>query len=207
MDLILVRHGQSQYNYDQTGGDDAPLTELGRMQARRAGAYLASRFQIRAMYTSTYIRALETAQIINGFVGAELTREPDFREAEIEYGVAWSVFADPCTSFTSHSPVQPQDVSEYYAKFQARVIGALVRVLRAHQDGQIAIVSHGGTMGTIIRSLAGSHQFSVHTENTGIHLLHWETNRWHVVALNRVEHLLGAQDLVEIPPIHEESRE
>ncbi len=62
-------------------------------------------------------------------------------------------------------------------------------------------------MATIIRTLAGSHQFSVHTENTGIHLLRWENNRGHIVALNRVEHLLSEQDLVTIPSTHEHRRE
>lgn len=207
MDLILVRHGQSQYNLDQTGGDDAPLTELGRVQARRAGAYLSSRYQLRTLYASTYIRARETAEIINVFVGADLRLEPDLREAEIEYGAGWRPFANPRDALVSHAAVEPRDVSDYYATFQARVIDSVLRILRDHQEGQIAIVSHGGTMGTIVRTLAGSHQFSVHSENTGMHVLHWQSNRWHVVALNRVEHLLSPQDLVAIPTDHEYSRE
>jgi broad specificity phosphatase PhoE len=202
MDLILVRHGQSQFNADQTGGEDAPLTELGRIQARRVGVYLAARFQICALYASSYLRALETAQIITGFVGVELNLDPDLSEAQYDYGEGLTLFADPCAALAAHPSVQPGQVSEYYASFQTRVVGALDRILGAHQEGQIAIVSHGGTMGTIIRTLAGSHQFSVHTENTGIHLLHWEMNRWHIVALNRVEHLLSEQDLVTIPEQH-----
>jgi 2,3-bisphosphoglycerate-dependent phosphoglycerate mutase len=207
MDLILVRHGQSQYNADQTGGEDAPLTELGRMQARRVGAYLATRFEIDALYASTYIRARETAEIINGFVGVELKLDPELREAEYDYGEGLALFADPCAALAPCPAIRPQDVSEHYSSFQARVVGASNRILSAHREGQIAVVSHGGTMGTIIRTLAGSHQFSVHTENTGIHLLHWENNRWHLVALNRVEHLLSEQDIVTIPARHEQRRE
>jgi 2,3-bisphosphoglycerate-dependent phosphoglycerate mutase len=207
MDLILVRHGQSQYNVDQTGGEDAPLTELGRMQARRVGAYLVDRFQIGALYTSTYIRALETAQIINEYIDLELKLDPDLREAEYDYGDGLTLFPDPSAALALQPPVRPEQVSEYYASFQARVAGALSRILRAHHEGQIAIVSHGGTMGTLVRTLAGSHQFSVHSENTGIHLLHWEMNRWHIVALNRLEHLLSENDLVTLAPEHEHRRE
>ncbi|MGB8646871.1 MAG: histidine phosphatase family protein [Anaerolineae bacterium] len=207
LDLILVRHGQSQYNVDQTGGEDAPLTELGRMQARRVGAYLAARFEIAALYASTYIRARETAETINRFIGLELVLDPDLREANQDFAGGLKLFTDPLASFESHPAFRPQDISEYYAGFQARVIGALQRILRNHDTGQVAIVSHGGVMATIIRSLTGSHQFSVHTENTGIHLLRWENHRWHVGALNRVEHLLSEQDLVTIPEMHEHKRE
>ncbi len=202
-----MRHGQSQYNFDQTGGEDAPLTELGRSQAARVGTYLAARFQVNALYASTYIRARETAEIINTSLGLELQLEPDLREAAYEYGMGLNLFPDPGIALDLHPTVCPQDVSEYYVTFQARVTGALKRILAAHQEGQIAIVSHGGTMGTIVRTLAGSHQFSVHTDNTAIHLLRWQYNRWHIVALNRVEHLLSPEDLVLIPAEHEHRRE
>lgn len=207
MDLILVRHGQSQFNADQTGGEDAPLTELGRMQARRVGAYLGARFDIKALYASTYIRARETAQIINEFVGVELNLDPDLNEAQYDYDEGLVLFGDPCEALGEHAPVRPRQITEYYSGFQERVIKALMRILRNHREGQIAVVSHGGTMGTIMRTLAGSHQFSVHSDNTGIHLLHWERNRWHVVALNRVEHLLSEQDLVTTPALSEQQRE
>ncbi len=207
LDLILVRHGQSQYNADQTGGEDAPLTDLGRRQAARVGAYLGSHLKINALYASTYIRARETAEIINAGLGLELQLDPDLREAAYEYGLGLELFADPCAALDLHPALRPQDISEYYEGFQARVNRALERILAAHPEGQVAVVSHGGTMGTIIRTVAGSHQFSVHTSNTGIHLLHWEHQRWHIVALNRVEHLLSPQDLVDLSAEHEHRRE
>ncbi len=207
LDLILVRHGQSQYNVDQTGGEDAPLTELGRMQARRVGTYLARRFEIQALYASTYVRAHETAEIVNSFLGLELVLDPDLRESQQDFAGRIKFFPHPSASFEPHTARRPNEVSEYYAGYQARVAGAVRRILGNHDSGQIAIVSHGGTMATIMRSLTSCHEFSCHTENTGIHLLRWENNRWHLVATNRVEHLLGEQDLVTIPATHEHKRE
>ena len=157
LDLILVRHGQSQYNADQTGGEDAPLTDLGRRQAARVAAYLGSRFQINALYASTYIRARETAEIINVGLGLELQLDPDLREAAYEYGLGLELFADPRKALELHPALRPQDISEYYVGFQARVNRALGRIIAAHPEGQVAIVSHGGTMGTIIRTVAGNH--------------------------------------------------
>ncbi len=65
--LVLVRHGQSQWNLENrfTGWVDIPLTEAGRAEADRAGRLIAA-LQIRfdAAYTSVLVRAIETLQII-----------------------------------------------------------------------------------------------------------------------------------------------
>ena len=65
--LVLVRHGQSQWNLENrfTGWVDIPLTEAGRAEAARAGGLIQA-LQIRfdAAYTSVLVRAIETLQII-----------------------------------------------------------------------------------------------------------------------------------------------
>ncbi|MEZ0542845.1 2,3-bisphosphoglycerate-dependent phosphoglycerate mutase [Fibrella arboris] len=63
--LVIVRHGQSQWNLENrfTGTVDTPLTDLGRHEARQAGALLkGDLFQIG--YTSVLQRAIETMAII-----------------------------------------------------------------------------------------------------------------------------------------------
>lgn len=65
--LVLVRHGQSQWNLENrfTGWVDVPLTENGRAEARRAGQALKElgvRFD--AAYTSALQRAQETLSIV-----------------------------------------------------------------------------------------------------------------------------------------------
>jgi broad specificity phosphatase PhoE len=195
MDLILIRHGQSQWNADQTGGEDAPLTAKGRAQAYRAGLYCRAQFQIRALYSSTYARARDTAEIINSFLQLEpITYMDALREFSEDYADHMPKFDSPVAALEIPEPVRPAYVSDYYITFHERVLHALREILYAHADlaetnAQIAVVSHGGTMGTMIRALAGSHHFSLNTENTGIHILRWQENRWHILALNRTEHL------------------
>jgi 2,3-bisphosphoglycerate-dependent phosphoglycerate mutase len=70
--LILVRHGQSQWNLENrfTGWIDVPLTEAGRAEARRAGELIRTqgiRFDV--AYTSVLTRAIETLQIILSVLG------------------------------------------------------------------------------------------------------------------------------------------
>lgn len=69
--LLLVRHGQSQWNLENrfTGWIDIPLTEAGRAEARRAGEQIRSlgiRFDV--AYTSVLVRATETLEIILSIV-------------------------------------------------------------------------------------------------------------------------------------------
>ena len=72
--MILVRHGQSEFNvhYGRTRQDpgirDARLTEHGRRQARFAAGLLAGE-ALEAIVASPYTRALETAHIIADSLG------------------------------------------------------------------------------------------------------------------------------------------
>ncbi len=63
-DLILLRHGQSQWNLENrfTGWVDIDLSEKGREEARRAGEKLRER-EIDVVYTSVLQRAINTAKI------------------------------------------------------------------------------------------------------------------------------------------------
>ena len=64
MKLYMVRHGESQTNFEKrfTGQADAPLTDKGREDARRAGEKLKG-LTFDRIYSSTLSRAAETARI------------------------------------------------------------------------------------------------------------------------------------------------
>lgn len=68
--LVLVRHGESQWNLENrfTGWVDVPLTETGRREAERAGAALRGIHFDRA-FTSELQRATETLDIILRGIG------------------------------------------------------------------------------------------------------------------------------------------
>jgi broad specificity phosphatase PhoE len=79
--MILVRHGQSEFNvhYGATRRDpgirDAPLTPLGRVQARAAASALDGA-DLERIVASPYTRTIETAEILAGALGLEITLEP-----------------------------------------------------------------------------------------------------------------------------------
>jgi len=81
-DLILLRHGQSQWNLENkfTGWVDVPLSEKGRAEARAAGEKLRGR-TIDKLYTSVLQRAIDTATL--AFESAGITGVPTVRDAAL----------------------------------------------------------------------------------------------------------------------------
>jgi 2,3-bisphosphoglycerate-dependent phosphoglycerate mutase len=65
--LVLMRHGESQWNLENrfTGWADVDLTETGRMQAKRAGELLKKEgYQFDLTYSSVLKRAVRTLRIV-----------------------------------------------------------------------------------------------------------------------------------------------
>lgn len=72
--LILVRHGQSQWNLENrfTGWIDVPLTEAGRAEASKAGEWIkATGVKFEIAYTSVLVRAVETLTLILSALGQD----------------------------------------------------------------------------------------------------------------------------------------
>lgn len=70
--LILVRHGESVWNAANrfTGWVDVPLSEAGKVEARKAGERLAAEgITVDRAYTSTLRRAIDTGRIVLDTLG------------------------------------------------------------------------------------------------------------------------------------------
>jgi 2,3-bisphosphoglycerate-dependent phosphoglycerate mutase len=83
-DLILLRHGESQWNLENrfTGWVDVPLSPRGEAEARAAGAKLRGR-RIDHVYTSVLQRAIETARLAletAGIAGVPIVRDAALNE-------------------------------------------------------------------------------------------------------------------------------
>ena len=78
--LILVRHGQSVWNLEKkfTGWVDVNLTEVGKLEAEKAGSLIKSRnIKIDYYYSSLQLRANDTLKIIQKI----LNEKKDFTKA------------------------------------------------------------------------------------------------------------------------------
>jgi 2,3-bisphosphoglycerate-dependent phosphoglycerate mutase len=81
-DVILLRHGQSQWNLENkfTGWVDVPLSERGVEEARQAGEKLTGR-RIDRLFTSVLQRAIDTARLALDTAG--LRDVPTARDAAL----------------------------------------------------------------------------------------------------------------------------
>lgn len=158
--LLLVRHGVTDWN-DQhrwQGHTDVPLNERGRAQAQAVAARLRDE-PIDALYTSDLKRAAETAAIVGAALGLESVPTKAFRE--ISLGTLEGTAPSPDThrgeavSETARSggPLAPG--AEDFETLNGRVVGGYERICAAHAGQTVAIVSHGGTLRTLIAHLIG----------------------------------------------------
>lgn len=88
--LVLLRHGQSQWNLENrfTGWMDVPLTALGEEQARQAGALIkASGIEFGQAFTSLQTRAIRTLWLaLEAMDCCWMPEEKSWRLNERHYG-------------------------------------------------------------------------------------------------------------------------
>ena len=91
--MILLRHGQSEFNLRITatrrdpGIEDARLTEYGHHQAEAAARLLAKE-RISRIIASPYARALQTAEPLSRLLGLKIEVRPIVRE---RFGLACDI--------------------------------------------------------------------------------------------------------------------
>jgi len=145
--LLLVRHGQSEWNAEgRMQGQTAhvPLTALGHRQAAAAAERLAA-LRPRALVSSDLLRAVETAEHCGRATGLPVTTTPALREQG--YGVLegrpsrelWDV-----VDWTD--PHWAADGGESLAQLHARVAEYLQRLRAAPPADVVALVTHGDTI-------------------------------------------------------------
>jgi probable phosphoglycerate mutase len=149
--LLLARHGETDWNREGRwqGHADVALNDRGREQARELAARLCDE-PIDVIVSSDLKRAHETALIV-----AELKRLPvttDARLREIDVG-RWSGLTPD--EIAKRFPDMPTHDGETNEQHLARVLDAFRRVVGAHRERRVLVVSHGKTLRVIRRHAAG----------------------------------------------------
>ena len=147
--LILIRHGQTQWNREGRwqGQADPSLNEFGRAQAQRAA------FELRTagldhLYSSDLHRTMETAQIIGAELGMAVLSDARLREInlgrwqgmlstdiEAQYPKEFSLW------HTAPLTARPPD-GENLVTLAARVLEAISEIAQRHPGQRIGVVAH-----------------------------------------------------------------
>lgn len=156
MDILLVRHGESEGNVrgELQGHVDAPLTPRGQEQAALLGDWLRSKdFRWQAAYASPLARARETARIITERAGfPEPVLDPDLREVSVGSleGFNRETLATRHPTFLERAITDLGDFGEYggetYDDVQVRVKRFLAQLSESHRANadRVLVVAHGG---------------------------------------------------------------
>jgi len=152
--LTLVRHGETAWNYEGRiqGSTDIPLNDTGRLQARGIAETLAAEYAGRevVVVSSDLGRAAETADIIAGALGTEVSRRfPGLQERS--YGEAEGM--DAPTFSDTYGPWHAADVpgAETWPVVRERALAALAEAVASAPDGvDVIAVAHGALIREVI---------------------------------------------------------
>ena len=212
--LLLVRHGETEYNVAglAQGWSDSPLSPRGREQVQRL-AERVRRFHPDALFCSPLGRAVSTAEAIADVTGLEIRIVDGLRE--MSYG-SWEnrsfldVRRDDADNFKrwTAEPDFPSPGGESHVIVRDRVDRALRQELgygeRAGDDlswrlqdpslsgfTRPVVVSHGTAIrivATAILELPHSAARHLAQDNAALNLFLWRTDRWVLKVWNDTTH-------------------
>ena len=149
MKLILIRHGQTEWNAigRWQGQADPPLNEAGWAQARRTADEMR-RQHIDALFSSDLLRARQTANAIAEALGVEVQLEPRLREVNL--GAWQGLFSDDIRARWPdevktwlESPLAGRPPGgESIPELAQRVVAAANDIAARHPGQRVAVVAH-----------------------------------------------------------------
>ena len=163
MKLILVRHGETQWNKSNRfqGQNDVPLNRRGLAQARQTARSLAQS-PCTAVYSSPLIRTMQAAREISGVAGRPVVEVDGLMELNLgdlegvtgeKMRADWPEVYDVWRANPA-AAVMPN--GESLTQLQARAWKSFLEVESAHQDEDtLVLVSHNFAIRTIVCQLLG----------------------------------------------------
>lgn len=161
MKLILVRHGQTDWNVNKIiqGRVSVSLNETGVEQVKKTSELLLEELdgeRVAACYYSPLVRTTESAKIMSSIISTEYI--PDGRLEERGFG---SLVGKPEEDYTDDLDLYWDDDLNYsnyqvepVRSFRKRVMSFLDDIKKNHDDNDIIIIiSHGSTLTMFYRLL------------------------------------------------------
>lgn len=156
--ILVVRHGQSEWNADGRwqGQENPPLTSLGRLQAARAAAAVGA---VDAIFSSPLDRAATTAAIISEQIGVgPVLLAPGLmeRHAGEWQGLTRDQIEQRYPGYLDSGRRPPgwEDDDEV----EQRVMAGLEEIAEAHPNGIVLAVAHAGVIFSIERTIGAEWQ-------------------------------------------------
>ena len=199
MRLILVRHGQTEWNAGgrYQGQSNVALSDAGRKQAR----FLAERFPVRqldAIYTSDLDRAKETAECVGKRLGLTVCPEKAFRELSFGdwEGLTYQEISSRWPEEAEKLFTAPDELviphGETFRDLQKRALDKIYSLYEKHIDQTVAVFAHGAINKTILAGLMHiplHYLWSLRQDNTAVNILRLDDGYVMVELINSTSHL------------------
>lgn len=162
MKLILVRHGETQWNRENrvVGFADIGLNDEGRKQVKKLALALKEE-RVDAIYASPLSRAWETAQEVARYHDGEVKADDAFKEmdaGELD-GLTYEDMRDRYGELIKQWLSEPASVimpgGESLANVQERAWLAVEKIRENHPDDVVMVVSHNFVILCIICKALG----------------------------------------------------
>ncbi len=204
--LILVRHGQTEWNRVEhyRGRADIPLNDTGLAQAEATGRRIAVEWgrEVVALYSSPLTRTVQTAEAIGRHL--KLPVSPFQGLIDLDMGL-WQGLTPEQVQVkwpelyriwhTSPSEVLFPD-GESLAQMQSRAMSGLHELIRRHDDRTIILVSHTDVNRSILLGVLGLGSDSLWTlrqDNCAINVIEaaptLASSSFTLVSMNDTAHL------------------
>lgn len=179
------------------GHSDVALNEEGLRQARLVGERLAGE-KLSAVYSSDLSRAMATAKAIAGHHRLPVTPIPELREIKfgdwegLTYTGINEKWPDEMARLFTHAAELQIPGGESFSQVKERAVRTIARLAEEHQGENIAIVSHGGTIRTIICAALNIHLnylWNIQQDNTAVNIIEYRNGRVMVSLVNDIHHL------------------
>ena len=182
LDVLLIRHAESlPYGSVGVADDDRPLTDDGRLRAAELAIELEP-YEVTAIYSSPYLRALQTVGPIARARGLEVQQLADLRERRLSPEPMQDWRATLERAWSDADFAMPGGESGRDA--QRRAVGILDLLRSRHPDGgRLVLGSHGNLIGLILQALEPEVDFAFHMAmpNPAIYRLTHDGLRWRVM--------------------------
>ena len=161
--FIIVRHGVTDFNRENRyqGQFDSSLDPVGIEQARVTAEHVSKNYRLDAIYASDLSRTMKTAEPFAKLFGLEVHPEPALREIDVGRWTGRLLSevkvedAECFTNYVTHPETYGCPEGESYADVRARVTAALERIADENDGKTVLIVSHGGTIRSLICAWLG----------------------------------------------------
>ena len=154
---LLLRHGATELSAERrfSGRHDIALTKEGIRQARLAARRLAAAPGVDVIVTSPLQRARRTAEAVAEATGAPMIVDDDLAEADfgqwqgLSFAEANQRWPDELAAWLASPDAAPPG-GESFAVVALRVLGAIDRLIKAHQHSSAVVVSHVTPIKTLV---------------------------------------------------------